>query len=58
MKYYKLKYPNGDFKIVKEKNSLDVIKKYDLYIRENNDIVMMELEGEQKAIAMSNDMEL
>ena len=30
MNYYKIKYLNDSFKIVKARDSLDVIKKYDL----------------------------
>ena len=43
MKYYKIKYADGNFKIVKGKNSLEVIKKYDLCTRE------------QEAITISNE---
>ena len=55
MNYYKLKFKNGDFKIVKGNNPLEVIKKYDLTTRENINTRIIELEGEQLAIAISNE---
>jgi hypothetical protein len=55
MKYYKIKYADESFKIVKAKNSLEVIKKYDLATSENIETRVIELEGEQLAIAISND---
>lgn len=54
MNAYKIKYSTGDCKIVIAKNSLEVIKKYDLCTRENINTRVIELEGEQKAIALSN----
>lgn len=54
MKYFKLKYENGDIKIVSGKNSLEVIKKYDLATRDNIKTNIFELEGEQLANAISN----
>lgn len=55
MKYYKIKYANEDFKIVKAKNSLEVIKKYDLATKQHINTRIIELEGEQLAIAQSNE---
>ena len=52
MKYYKLKYKNGNIKYCKGKNSLEIIKKYDLCTRDNIETRIIELEGEQKAIAI------
>jgi hypothetical protein len=57
MKYYKIKYFNGEYKIVKANNNLEVIKKYDLCSRENINTHIVELSGEQEAIAISNEME-
>lgn len=54
MNAYKIKYPNGDYKIVTAKTALEVIKKYDLATRENINTRVIQLEGEQKAIALSN----
>lgn len=54
MKAYKIKYDNGEYKIVKAKNALEVIKKYDLCTREHINTRVIELEGEQLAIALSN----
>ena len=55
MKYYKIKYLNGDYKIVKGKDSLEIIKKYDLASRDNANTQLIELSGEQEAIAISNE---
>lgn len=57
MEYFKLKYKNGTFKIVKGKNSLEVIKKYDLATKKHIDTRIIKLEGEQRAIAISNEEE-
>lgn len=54
MKYFKIKYETGKFIIVKAKNSLEVIKKYDLATKEHINTRVIELEGEQEAIAISN----
>lgn len=60
MKYFKLKYQKNDFKdeikIVKGKNPLEIIKKYDLCSKENINTRIIELESEQLAIAISNDL--
>lgn len=56
-KYYKLKFADGNFKIVKANSDLDVIKKYDLATRQHIETRVIELEGEQLAIARANDME-
>ena len=55
MKYFKIKFDNGNFKIVKSKNSLEVIKKYDLCTREHINTRIIELSGEQEAIAINNE---
>ena len=52
MKYFKLKYSNGKIEHCKGENSLEIIKRYDLCTRENYDTRIIELEGEQKAIAI------
>lgn len=57
MKYFKLKYENGDFEIVKGKNSLEIIKKYDLATAKHINTRIIELNGEQGAIARANDTE-
>lgn len=53
--YYKIKYENGEFKIVKAKNALEVIKRFDLATKEHIETRVIELEGEQLAIAQSNE---
>ena len=55
MKYFKLKYKDGSFDIVKGANSLDVIKKYDLATKKHIETNIIELQGEQLVIAISND---
>ena len=54
MKYFKIKYINGNFIIVKAKRALDVIKTYDLASRDNINTRVIELSGEQLAIVRSN----
>ena len=54
MNAYKIKYINGDYKIVIAKTALEVIKEYDLATKENINTRLIQLEGEQKAIAFSN----
>lgn len=54
MNYYKIKYSDDSFKIVQGKNALEVIKKYDLATKENINTRLIQLEGEQLAIAISN----
>lgn len=55
MKYYKILYKDNTFKIVKANNSLEVIKKFDLATREHIETRIIELSGEQEAIARSNE---
>lgn len=57
MNYYKIKYIDGTFKIVGAKTSLEVIKKYDLASAKHINTRIIQLEGEQLAIARSNNME-
>lgn len=53
MNAYKIKYENGEIEIVVANNYLEVIKKYDLATKEHMNTRIIELEGEQKAIALS-----
>ena len=55
MKYYKLKYADGRVEIVKANTALEVIKRYDLATRANCQTRVVELSGEQEAIARSNE---
>jgi hypothetical protein len=55
MKYFKLKYEDGRVEIVKAKSHLEVIKKYDLATKQHINTRIIELEGEQLAIAISNE---
>jgi hypothetical protein len=55
MQYYKLKFKNGDCKIVKGKNDLEIIKKYDLATKEHISTRIVRLEGEQLAIVIANE---
>lgn len=52
--YYKIKFIDGTFKIVKAKTILEVIKKYDLATKQHIETRIIQLEGEQLAIAKSN----
>lgn len=55
MKYFKLKYPDNTYEIAKGKSSLDIIKRYDLATKEHINTRIIELQGEQLALAISND---
>lgn len=57
MNYYKIKYANGKCIVDKAENSLEIIKKYDLTTRDNIKTRVIQLEGEQLAIAISNEEE-
>lgn len=54
MKYFRIKYQDGRCETVSAKDSLEVIKKYDLATREHIQTRITELSGEQEAIAISN----
>lgn len=55
MKYFKLKYEDGTIEVKKAKNSLALIKEFDLCTREHGNTRIIELSGEQLAIAISNE---
>ena len=57
MKYFRIKYSDGIIKVVKGENALEIIKKYDLSTVENINTRVTELEGEQSAIAISNEQD-
>lgn len=57
MKAFKLKYQEGEkdrIEIVYGKNSLEIIRCYDLCSKKNVNTRIFELSGEQEAIALSN----
>jgi len=54
MNYYKIKYENGDIKIASGESTLDVVRKYDLATKENDNARISKLEGEQLSIAIAN----
>jgi hypothetical protein len=56
-KYFKIKFPDGTFEIVKGLDMEDVILQYGLYTEEHTDTRVVELTGEQRAIAASEDDE-
>ena len=58
MKYFRLRYENGDFEIVSGWTVLQVINKYDLATKEHINTTITELEGEQLAIAIDNNNKL
>jgi len=56
MLYFRLKFKDGTTAIVKGKTTLDVIKKYNLATKEHINTRIIQLEGEQEAIARGNDL--
>jgi len=54
MNAYKIKYENGEVEIVIAKDPLEVIRKYDLATKKHINTRIIQLEGEQKAIAIAN----
>lgn len=54
MNAYKIVYENGTFEVVTAQTALEVIKKYDLATKKHINTRVIQLEGEQKAIAFSN----
>ena len=54
MNAYKIKYTDGTYEVVIAKNSLEVIKRYDLAAAKHINTKVIQLEGEQKAIAIAN----
>jgi len=50
MKYFKIKQENGTIQIVQAKNSLELIKKYDLATKKHIKTRVIELEGEMSAL--------
>ena len=57
MKYFRVKYKDGSFDIIGAKNMLEVITKKDLASDEHANTHIVQLSGEQKAIAMANAQE-
>lgn len=57
MNYYKIKYEDGREVIDSAESSLEIVKRYDLATRANISTRIIQLEGEQLAIAISNDQE-
>lgn len=55
MKYYRLKYADGRVETVTAESALEVVKRYDLATREHYQTRIIELSGEQEAIARSNE---
>ena len=53
MNAYRLEYKDGNSEIVIAKNSLEVVKKYDLATVKHINTRIIQLEGEEKAIALS-----
>jgi len=54
MYVFKIKYEDDTFEIVTAEKIIDVIKKYNLATREHINTRVIELTGEQRAIALSN----
>lgn len=55
MKYFRIKFKDNTFKIVKGENSLEIIRKFDLCSKQHINTRISELSGEQEAIAISNE---
>lgn len=54
MKAFKLKYDDGRQEVLIAESALALIKRYDLASRKHVNTRIMELSGEQEAIAFSN----
>lgn len=54
MKAFKLKYEDGRQEVLFAKDSLSLIKQYDLATRKHVNTRIFQLSGEQEAIAFSN----
>lgn len=54
MNAYKIAYEDGTFEVVIAKTVLEVVKRYDLATKKHINTRVIQLEGEQKAIAFSN----
>ena len=52
MKVFQIKYENGNHKLVKAQNALELVKKYDLASKENYSTRVIELDGEQLETAL------
>lgn len=55
MKYFRLEYNDGSYEIKKAKTILQLIKDNELYTKEHINTHIVELSGEQLAIAISNE---
>lgn len=56
MKYFRINYlKDGSFEILKANSAIELIKKYCLYTKEHINTRIVELEGEQEAIAIANE---
>ena len=55
MKYFKLKYADGQIEVLKAESALALIRKYDLATRAHVQTRIFQLSGEQKAIARANE---
>ena len=55
MKYFRVRYADDRFEILKAENALALIRQYDFCTRDHVNTRITELTGEQLAIAQSND---
>lgn len=58
MKYFRLEYNDGSYEIKKAKTILQLIKDNELYTKEHINTHIVELSGEQLAIAISNEQQI
>lgn len=54
MKAFRIRYENGSFEIKLAKDALSLIRQHDLASRKHVNTRIIELSGEQEAIAFSN----
>ena len=55
MKYFRLEYKNGTIEIAKAENALALIKERDLCTKDHISTRIIELQGEQLAVAISSE---
>ena len=57
MKYFRVRYADERWEILKAESAIDLIRQYDFCTREHVNTRITELNGEQGAIARANDNE-
>lgn len=57
MKYFRIKYTDGRIETLKAPTALALIRQYDFATKEHVNTRIVELSGEQEAIARSNEQD-